>query len=168
MKTIILPGFSPHNKDWAEEMAKNMDLGHEIFVHNWKHWNTRAENLSLKYEVDKILEEIGSDEVNILAKSVGTFVAAFVLPKIREKVKKVILCGIPSVSGERKLLFKNAFGGFPFQDIVCFQNTKDKFVPYIEVKKFLSSVNSKIKVIEKPRSDHDYPYPQDFEKFLKG
>lgn len=74
MKTIILPGYSLKNKDWAETIAKEMKLGHKILVHNWKHW-TKGGSLSQKYEVEKILVEIGNDDVNIIAKSVGTLIA---------------------------------------------------------------------------------------------
>ena len=37
---------------------------------------------------------------------------------------------------------------------------------YKDIKIFIGSINPKIKIIEKPRSDHHYPYPEDFQKFL--
>ena len=73
MKTIILPGYSPHNKEWAEDMKKQMELGHDVIVHNWRHWTKGS--FSLKREIEKIKEEIGDEKVNILAKSVGTRVS---------------------------------------------------------------------------------------------
>ena len=35
-----------------------------------------------------------------------------------------------------------------------------------EVKNFMSKVNPKIKVVKMPRSDHHYPYPEEFRRFL--
>lgn len=166
MKTIILPGYSLSNRDWAEVVAKKMKLGHKVLVHYWKHWETGAKNLSLKKEVETILKEIGSHKVNILAKSVGTMVAMQTLLKTKKQVKKIILCGIPTVSEERKRLFQKALVSFPEDKIICFQNRKDPWATYNEVKEFMRQVNPKISVIEKSRSDHHYPYPEDFKKFL--
>ena len=158
MKTIILPGYSLHNKDWAEEMAGT--------VHYWRHWKTGG-SFSLRYELEKILTEIGKNKVNIIAKSVGTGVLMHLLPKIKNQVEKIILCGIPTVSDENKRLFTTSLSAFPVENVVCFQNTKDPFATFKEVDKFMREVNKKIRVIEKPRSDHNYPYFEDFEKFLR-
>lgn len=158
MKTIILPGYSLHNKDWAEEVGGT--------VHYWRHWKTGG-SFSLGYEVEKILTEIGKNKVNFITKSVGTGVLMHFLPQIKNQVEKIILCGIPTVSDENKKLFTASLLDFPAENIICFQNTKDPFVSYIEVKKFIKGVSPKIKVIEKPRSDHNYPYYEDFQKFLR-
>lgn len=164
MKTIILPGFSIHNKDWAEEVAKN--LSKETFVHNWLHWENGKSSLSLNEELKNIIKEIGNDEVNIIAKSVGTMVCMNLLKVIPDKIEKIILCGIPSVSNERKKLFTSSLSGFNPNNIIVFQNTKDPLGNFSDVKKFISKVNSKIDVIEKPGSDHNYPYFKDFKEFL--
>jgi predicted alpha/beta hydrolase family esterase len=165
MKTIILPGYSKHNCDWAEEMVLDMDLVHEVVVHNWKHWEKG--NFSLKQELERILEEVGDGKINIIAKSVGVYVALNLIPKILHKVNKVILCGIASAVGEdRKGLLKTFVSSIPVENILCIQNEKDKYVTFADAEKFYHSVEPKIKVISKPRSDHDYPYPGDFKKFL--
>lgn len=166
MVTFVLPGYSAKNKDWAEEIKSQLNLFHPVLIHYWKHWETGASNLSVKYEVGEIIKEIGKEDVNILAKSVGTMVAMHILLKIKKQVKKIILCGIPTVSEERKRLFQKALVGFPEDKIICFQNRKDPWATYNEVKEFMRQVNPKISVIEKPRGDHHYPYPEDFQKFL--
>lgn len=164
MKTIILPGFSPHNKDWAENVAHYLD--NNAFVHNWRHWKNGKSNLSLKEELEDILKEIGGEKVNIIAKSVGTMVCMHLLKIIPKNFNKIILCGIPSVSEKRKELFTSSLSGFNPKNIIVFQNTKDPFAGYKEVKNFISKVNDKIEVIEKARSDHNYPYFEDFQQFL--
>src|SRR3989344_486476 len=167
MKTVILPGYSPHNRDWAIDIKKKLKLDHEVLVHEWRHWSGLG-SLSANYEVGKILEKVGKDKVNIIAKSVGTRVALQLLVKIPKQISKVILCGIPT-KGEGETAKKNyaPLADFSPTRILVFQNTKDPFAKYKDIKKFIGSINPKIKIIEKPRSDHHYPYPEDFQKFLQ-
>ena len=167
MKTIILPGLSEHNREWAEEIASQLTAnGLPTTVHYWRHWSEGG-SLSLKYEIEKLLQEIGKEKINIIAKSVGVFVALNLIPKISSQVNKIILCGIASVVAEdRKALVKSTLAKIPVENILCIQNENDKFVPYAEAEKFYHSVEPKLKVISKPRSDHHYPYPEDFQKFI--
>lgn len=165
MKTIILPGYSPQNKEWADDLKKDMKLGHGVVVHQWKHWS--GGSFSAPREVEAILEEAGEEKFNIIGKSVGARIAVRLISELRERVSKVILCGIASVSENSKKAYTKTLENFPSVKIIVFQNTHDPFVPYSEVKKFIKSINPKIKVIEKPGSEHHYPYPKDFQEFLK-
>jgi pimeloyl-ACP methyl ester carboxylesterase len=163
MKTIILPGYSPRNKDWALEVKKN--LSGEALAHDWEHW--KGGSMSVKKELERIIRETGTDSLNIIAKSVGTRVAMNFLSRKTNRVEKIILCGIPTVSSENAELFRKALEGFPPENIVVFQNTKDTFATFKEVKEFMAKVNPEIKVRQMPASTHDYPYFSDFESFLK-
>jgi predicted alpha/beta hydrolase family esterase len=165
MKTIILPGYSPHNKEWADEVKNSLKLNHQAMAHYWKHWQSGSFNLN--YEVEKILEEAGNDKFNLLAKSVGTRVVASLLLRAKNQINKIILCGIPSTSSEMEESFKKAIEDFPIENILVFQNKKDPFKKYEEIKEFIKKINPKIKVIEKERSDHHYPYSIDFQEFLE-
>jgi len=165
MKTIILPGYSVHNQEWALEVKKSLSFKQSVLVHQWRHWQLGG-TLHPKYEIAGILKEIGRDKVNIIAKSVGTMICMLILSEIPDKINKIILCGIPTVSAERLALFKEALKNFPAGNIVCFQNIRDPFAGYAEVKKFLSLVNPEIKIIKMPQSDHHYPYFAEFQKFL--
>lgn len=170
MVTFILPGYSPKNKDWALEVAKNLNPpaggNHQIRPIFWEHWTDPTKTFKPKEKADDVIDILLKDNANIIAKSVGTFVAAYVIAKIPNRVKKVILCGVPAVTDEKLAVFKKAFENFPAESVICFQNTKDPWVTYEEVKEFMSKVNPKIRVIEKPHSDHHYPYYEDFNKFL--
>src|SRR3972149_8801942 len=166
MKTIILPGFSVHNKDWGEDVKSSLDLGQDVIVHNWGHW-TKGGGLALKYELNKIQEEVGAAKFNILAKSVGTYVAAKLVAVSRAQIGKRVLCGIPSTSDVRENIYKQVFADFTAANIICFQNENDPLASFEEVKKFMRGINPRIEVVKKERSDHQYPYPQDFQDFLK-
>lgn len=185
---IILPGYSLHNKDWAYEVKKNLGPDCEVLVHEWRHWppartsgsenlkvqrrasgSERSGSFSLNYEISEIKKEIKTEKVNIIAKSVGVAVAMELIPKISSQIEKVILCGIASVDEkERKASLKNTLIVLPVGRILCIQNEYDKFVIYKDAEKFYHSVEPKIKVISKPRSDHNYPYFEDFKKFLSS
>jgi predicted alpha/beta hydrolase family esterase len=167
-KIIILPGYSPHNKDWAEEVRDNLkeEIKEQIIVHEWSHWNEG--NFSLKKELDRIIAEIGTENTDIIAKSVGVAVAMELIPKIATQVGKVIFCGIASINGhDREESLKKVLNTIPVKDILCIQNENDRFVIYKDAERFYHSINPDIKVISKHRSDHDYPYYEDFKAFLR-
>ena len=50
MRTIILPGYSKHNKVWAYEIQKKLALDQVIWVHEWMHWG-EAPSLSVPREI---------------------------------------------------------------------------------------------------------------------
>jgi len=161
MLTIILPGYSPHNKDWAEEVKAKLNLDGKVEVFYWDHWQT-GKSLNLKHEVARILELVGDKPVNFIAKSVGTKVLMSVLPTIKEQINKVILCGIPIdpvryVKGIKLLKPEN---------LLVIQNSADPFMPAKPIKIYLQLVDKRIRVVEKNAHNHDYPYFKDFEDFL--
>lgn len=167
MKTVILPGYSPRNKEWAVKVAENLDLLQEIRPVFWDHWEDPDKHLKPKQKSQDIIDILQGDSTNIVAKSVGTLVAAYVVEAIPHRIHRVILCGIPSVSSQRLEIFQKAFRQFPAEKVIVFQNEKDPFATYAEVKEFMAAVNPDIVVIKKPAHNHDYPYFEDFEKFLK-
>jgi hypothetical protein len=168
MKTIILPGFSVSNKEWAYEVKENLQLGHDVLVHKWKHWTSGS--FSVKYETEKILKTIGKDDLNVIAKSVGARIAMHLIPLLGDQIKKIILCGIPTKfeSETARILYKAGLSQLGPEQVICIQNTKDPLANYSIIKKYISTVDPKIKVIEKPRSDHHYPYTKEFESFLSS
>jgi len=166
MKTIILPGYSPKNKDWAEEIKKDMGL-EGVVVHEWRHWG-EDKSLSLGYELDEIKKKIGDKKVNIIAKSLGTRVAMDILGEIPEQINKLVLCGIPTKGENEKTfdLYKSGLGNISPENVRIFQNVKDYFAGYEDIVKFIGKISKKIKITKMPRSDHHYPFPGEFRKFL--
>src|SRR3989344_758063 len=163
MQTIILPGYSLKNKDWAEQVKQ--ELGSETRVVYWPHW----ENPETKTDWEQLASELAAkntEEVNIVAKSVGTLVAMLLL-RNGVKIKKLVLCGVPVIDfqeGDEKLF--DALKGFPSENILCIQNENDNHGSFAEVEKFLHSINPQIKIVSKPRDDHEYYYSEDFKQFL--
>lgn len=172
MKTLIFPGFSLKNKDWAYEMKKSLDSKLSTEVVEWEHWtsgNTDFASWSewLEKETPRVLKQIGDGQVNVLAKSIGTLVIMNILKMKPNLINKLFICGIPlnDIKENDKLLYK-ILNYFPGEKIICIQNENDNHGSFSEAKKFLNSINSNIKIISKPRDDHDYPYSEEFINFL--
>jgi Alpha/beta hydrolase domain len=169
MKTIILPGFSLSNKEWAHEVKNKVKLDGPLVVHEWLHWKSGRQSLSLKKEIEAILKLVGEEEINFISKSVGTRVTVNLLPFLKRKINKIIFCGIPLRGfGEKtREMFRQELSSFPHQKLLIFQNDNDPWGKYKLVKEFVKNINQKIKITEKERSDHNYPYYSEFEDFLK-
>ena len=166
MKTIILPGYSERNREWAYEVKEEMGL-EGVDVHEWRHWTKGS--FSEEKELVAILDLIGKDNVNIIAKSVGTSVAMHLINKLPNKISKLILCGIPinGFSEDKLELFKTSLSDFPIEKVIVFQNEKDNLGSFDKVKSFIQSIDEKIVVRKMPRSDHHYPYPTEFREILR-
>lgn len=186
MKTIILPGYSMSNEEWAKEAKDSLSFKEEdVIIHYWKHWtndhstktNFSPERFDINYEADKIINTFLGENCYIIAKSIGTRVAMKILTKIPNKVEKLILCGIPTkndqplrfeddVIEQSEGLYSKGLKNISADDVICFQNESDPFARYGDIKNFLGAINPNIKVIKKPRNDHHYPYYKDFYDFF--
>lgn len=167
MKVLILPGFSLHNKEWAYEVAKQ--LGPDAVVHEWKHWETqRNRDFNRENEAATVIEQIGTNEFSIVAKSIGTYVTSLILPQTFDQIGKIILCGIPLGDlddGDKNKMTINLRIVSPSK-MVSFQNINDPHGKADDVKKLLEEINPSITLVEKDRNDHEYPYFEEFKKFL--
>lgn len=180
MKTIVLPGYSPHNRDWAYEVKNKIKIPGEIIVHEWEHWDSSIrKSFSLKAEIENVSRLAFGEKVNIIAKSVGTRVVMHLLVDGLIKINKLVLCGIPTKGDEELILGKVTVDAseniyamglreFPTDKVIIFQNDHDPFARYEDIKRFIWKINSKIKIVEKEGSTHNYPYFEDFADFLSS
>lgn len=168
MITIILPGESVKNKDWALEVSKELDLKHEVRPVFWEHWDNPDMPFDAKDKAKELVEVAMDDSINIVAKSIGTLVASYIIQAVPSRIEKIILCGIPlnNLSDKDKEVEREALKNFPPERALCFQNEEDPIATYLQVKDFLDKINSKINLISKPRSDHYYPFFREFREFL--
>jgi len=168
MVTVIIPGYSAHNKAWLEETANSIHGDGEVRSIYWNHW-TDPESPFNPTEKANLLDSVtGKRVVDIIAKSIGTLVAAHLITKSPEKIRKVILCGIPlnDLGEEEKETIRVALGKIPPENVICFQNDEDPHGGTEAVKRFLSEFSEDIQVVEKVRDDHEYFYQEEFNKFL--
>ncbi len=170
MKTILLPGFSLQNRDWAEEVRDQIGKRVGLEIHYWPHWQTGEAIEGWKErEVERFLNETGKEKVNVIGKSIGTLVAVMALNKNIEIVNKIVLCGVPVYDlrpgdGDNYQVLARLRPG----RVMVIQNEKDNHGSFDDVAKMMASISQNILTVSRPREDHHYPYAPDFENFLAG
>lgn len=170
MVTLIIPGYSSHNKAWLEETASNIRSDGEIRPIYWGHWTDETIKFSAKTKADLLDGVSGKRVVDIIAKSIGTLVAAYLIEKSPEKIRKVVLCGVPlnDLSEKDKEVYKNAFRKISPSIILIIQNDEDPHGGVEALKGLLSEFGNDIEILTKARADHEYFYQNDFDSFLLG
>ncbi len=169
MKVIVLPGNSLKNRDWAIQVADFLKPEFETKIIEWEHWKTGVEaGLDPKVEISKVSAAVGNDRVHIIAKSIGTWIIAQMLPDFKDKIDKMVFVGVPvsDLSGSDKESYQ-VMADFPADKLLIIQNEHDNHGSPDQVSQFLSGINPQIKVEVRPRSDHDYPYLEEFKNFLE-
>lgn len=162
MLTVVLPGLSKTNITWLRQLQSKLKVPGELYCHEWKTWSTN-ERFNYDYEVGTILRKLKNHkEVNFIAKSIGTKVLMKIIPHIKTKIKKVVLCGIPIdpiayYSGMKLINPKN---------LLIIQNSRDPYMPYALIKVYLYLVNKNITVVEQKSNTHDYPYYNIFRDWI--
>lgn len=164
MRTIILPGYSLRNREWAEELAAEM-TGVEVYA--WPHWDT-GKTLDVAKELAAIKKHIGADTVNLLAKSIGCRMAAQIILDRPERVHKLVLCGLPGTQVEARADFAAALSRLPLEHILVVQNRSDPYASFAEVQDMIQTISPGVQMIEGKRDDHHYPYPDVFKGFFEG
>lgn len=168
MKTLILPGYSAHNKDWAETVKGELESEFPIIVVYWPHWTSEQKDPNwIQNEVAKIQDLTRGKKINIIAKSIGTYAAMLLLKENPDCLNKIILCGIPlnDLSGQSKIAY-SVLKALQSNEVLCISNSEDPHGSASEVEHFVHLLNPAIRVLSKPRSDHEYYYSQDIKEFL--
>lgn len=165
MLTFILPGGAVKNKEWLEETAMGLKTEGYIRPIFWDHWDDPDASFDKKEKATLISRHSKGDTINIVAKSIGSLVAAYIIEQIPSQINKVVICGIPlhDITEAEKESIKKALGSLDKNKLICFQNAGDPYASFAEVKKFLPAG---VKLISEPRADHGYPFYSEFNKFL--
>lgn len=161
MQTLILPGYSKSNKEWVDEVSKNLDIAGIIRPFYWMHWTDESQKFDAEEKASLIVKHIRGDQVNIIAKSLGTLIASLVIKMIPDQVEKVVLNGIPLKdinSGELETI-KWAINNKK-NKIIVFQNNNDPHGAFVEVKDFGN-------VVMTIGDDHNYPFYDLFQNFFE-
>jgi predicted alpha/beta-hydrolase family hydrolase len=167
MITYILPGFSLKNKEWLEECAMSLKVEGTIRPIFWEHWDDSEAKFDKKEKATLLSRHSKGDKINIIAKSIGSLVASYIIEQVPHQINKVIICGIPinDIGESEKETIKKALESLGVEKLICFQNGGDPHGNFDQIRAFLPE---KIKVVSKERSDHHYPYYTEFNGFLKS
>lgn len=163
MQTIILPGFSGKNKEWSDEVANTLEVEGIIRPIHWDHWDDEKEKFDAKEKATVVARHARGEKINIVAKSIGTLVAAYIIQKIPDQIEKVVFCGIPvNDLDERDIdVIKKAISQIK-DKIVVYQNSNDPHGSYEQIKNFEIDFH----LTEKPSYNHEYPYYEEFNNYL--
>lgn len=155
---LILPGFSAHNREWVMEILQRVRFKGKTIPFFWEHWERKI-TVNPKKKAKEIVGSLDKGEkIKVIAKSFGTLVCSYLVSLVPERIEKIILCGIPSVSEKRLEIYKQGFGKIDPKRILVIQNENDPFASYEEVLEFVKKISPQIRVFKMPRSDHHYPY----------
>jgi hypothetical protein len=165
MQTVILPGYSPRNKEWADLVAKELKVDGIVRPILWDHWLDAAQTFLPKEKATLISRHARGESINIIAKSIGTLVASFIINQIPKQINKIIICGIPLIdlSLDEKVTLKKALLALQKDKVLLLQNEHDPHGSYNEVKDFLGE---DVNLVMKEASNHEYSYLEDFNKFF--
>ena len=160
MITLILPGYSPKNKLWAETVANSLKIEGQIRPVFWDHWTDTSQKFVASEKAILAARHSKGDKINIIAKSIGTLVAAHLVSDIPNQINKIILCGIPL--GDMNESDIKLISSIQNKNLLVIQNNMDPHGSYEKVKELFPN----FKVIEKEASDHNYPYFEEFNNYL--
>lgn len=167
MHTLILPGYSETNRQWAQAVQSNLGAKEAGFI-SWQHWTTgQAAPDWAHEETSAIVAKLAGQNIALIAKSIGTFVAMLVLAAKPDNISKLILCGIPVNDFQPgNTAAYQVLRQYPAPNCQVFQNEQDPHGSVTQVRDLLAPINPQIQVIPMPRADHEYPYFQQFKSFL--
>lgn len=169
MITFILPGYSPSNKKWAEDVAKSLRVSGEVRPIMWDHWTDPKAVFRPEEKVQMMMGIMAGGQANIVAKSIGTLVTVQLISQVPNQLNKVVLCGIPSgVLEKYKGSYTKALTTLPSNKITIFQNQADPLGAFEKIQTEIANINPKITVKSMPGASHDYPYFEEIQKLISG
>jgi predicted alpha/beta-hydrolase family hydrolase len=165
MQTIILPGGSLKNKVWLDACADALNVEGLVRPITWDHWLDETQKFNAKEKGRLIARHSKGDKLNIVAKSIGTLVASYVINSIPDQIGKVIFNGVPihDISPEETEEVVRALKSLKPDQVLCIQNDNDPHASFAEAR---AVVPKDIELISKQRSDHEYFYFEDFNNFF--
>ncbi|MEI6042343.1 MAG: hypothetical protein WCQ00_02130 [bacterium] len=162
MKLIILPGNSKSNREWADKAALAFSNEFEdIYRQYYSHWEGDDADINFEIELDKLVDNLGSDDYIIFAKSVGIIVTLYGIFRGKIKPKKCVFVGFPI-----NMALKEGFNVTSWLrefkiPTVLIQNSNDPITSFDDLKNYLEPLNkTNIELIELEGDNHKY---DDFE-----
>lgn len=132
-KLVILPGNSPKNKTWGEEVAATYGAQFDaVYQQDYDHWESGEETIDFEREAEKLRDAVASDggadvEHYVFAKSFGSILTLLSVHKGYVVPAKCVFFGMPLNLVEEQ----NIFGGnwAPLRDFsvpaIAFHNEDD-------------------------------------------
>jgi hypothetical protein len=97
MKILILGGNSKRHYEWIRKLGAHLvAAGHEVILHDYRHWATGDEWADADYELARLAELMdGERDYIIVAKSIGTVITVLGVKQGILHPMRCVLLGIP-------------------------------------------------------------------------
>ncbi|MCA9386958.1 hypothetical protein KC669_02900 [Candidatus Dojkabacteria bacterium] len=165
MKFIYLPGNGKVNESELREFVRMLeDHNQKVAGHQYLHWADESLSFDEESELEILKEEFNDEEYVVLGKSIGTYLAVKVAEKLKEKVKFVVLMGIPTGIGEDKTSQYSKILSELDCPIYVIQNDKDPYGVLDDMRKVMEGVDYNEIVME--ADNHIYMYADEVENIL--
>lgn len=157
MHLVLLPGNSPANEPWIEEVEKALKPHfEETFVQKYKHWQTGGGYLDLEYELQVLAESVPTNYA-IFAKSAGVSLTIKGIFEKKIAPQKCIFVGTPFSSSSLEALKRRGWLKGYFLPSLFIQQEQDPVASYEEIKKILEALKVKnCQIVKLPGDSHHY------------
>ncbi len=97
MHILLLGGNSPRHYQWIRELETVLvAAGHTVVLHDYAHWATGASLADINAEIERLKGSIDSEgDYVVIAKSIGTVIAALAINQGVLHPQKCLLLGTP-------------------------------------------------------------------------
>lgn len=170
MLVIFLPGYSLKNKEEMQNICTTLrENGYETLQHEWSHWLNQEDRWDTQLEIQRVnveLKNFNAEEIILVAKSLGTFAAIHLIESIQDKLKQIILMGIPieDLEPEERERYIEILSKITIP-ITIIQNSDDHHGSFTTIKDYLNLRNINFKEIK--AEGHGYNYPEEILRNLK-
>lgn len=171
MHLILLPGNSPFNKEWIDEVKRTLkDLFDSAHIQYYDHWDNSSDQIiDIDKELSKLMKHAKDyDEYCIFAKSAGTIIT---LKGIKEKKiapQECYFTGMPLVfTCRNNLLIEDLIANYSTPTLFI-QKTKDPAASFADIKKLLEENNvQNYKTKGIPGNSHHYADVEQLKDLIK-
>ncbi len=157
MNALLLPGNSQRHEKWIEDLRKALASHFDITeTQHYRHWQSGEEKADVDYELS--VAQSKADQLKpytVIAKSIGTVIAAKGTAEGKLHPNKLILLGIPINGGAPQAPFREWLEKIKLP-IVIVQNTNDPLGSFSDVRSAFEFKNRNILYVELPGNTHDY------------
>jgi hypothetical protein len=170
MLNLYLPGFSAGNEEFLAKYTKKLrKLGYQVYGRRWDHWGAAEDTeFDAAAEAEKIWPVLRGFKQNmgVVAKSIGTLVAAKLIVQHKIDPQYLVLMGIPLKSDDQEQIAEliAAFKGLTCP-ITVINNAGDPVAGLATVEVIAKAIGAKLDV--QPRDDHKYDYLDELLALIK-
>lgn len=160
MQLVLLAGKSKRNKEWIEDVEKNVkDMFDSTYIQYYEHWKNEEEKLmDFDLELSRLQSEVQEkDGYVVFAKSAGALLALRAISEGAIKPLKCVFCGAAVNWGLSKGLPIDVWLESLSMPVLFIQKTEDPAISFEELRELLRAKGVvDFTMVEQEGDDHHY------------